>query len=367
MDPRKREIIHKYKPVLSQIVSCDKLIWLVKKYKIFTKAMFDDIFGPYADRNFCDELCTRGPNAFLDFIKVLNDAKCNEIADVLQNESDNEIYPIYYKMDSKPLGYCLIIINKKFEVEDDRLGCEVDASALENLFKELNYDVQIEWDKEGEEIIYLLREFSRKSEFRNVDSCIVYILSHGGQDENLDYILGTDSMKVYKRDICNMFDNKNCELLINKPKIFFFQACRGKLLDYGVIENSKETDVIDNTCKNIEKQNSTDEKGIPNPKFNKDKKVKSKYPLSSDMFVVHSSLPDHQSWKNHVKGSWLCQDLVSVISEYYTKYDLATMMTFVNSKQVTRESEDGCKQIAFVEMNTTGLIHFNRSKKEVCL
>ncbi|GBM72816.1 Caspase-2 [Araneus ventricosus] len=324
--------------------------------------MFDDIFGPKCERDFYDELCTRGPDAFSNFIMVLKSAGYYEIADDLQIKKDNEQVPVYYKMDSDPfIGYCLIIMNQEFDKKKCyREGCQVDAVALKNLFEKLKYDVQIEWNKEGDQMMSILKKFSEKTEFKNVDSCIVYILSHGGQLQNLDYILGTDLERVYKQDIYSMFNNKNCNLLIGKPKIFFFQACRGELLDYGVSKNSCACDANHNT----NNQSSPDWVNVSSLKFDKDRIVEMKYPYCSDMFIVHSSLPDHKSWKNHLAGSWLCQDLVSVVSEHYDKYDLATMMTFVNSKQIVRESADGCKQIThFEQVGVTGLLQFKRSKK----
>ncbi|CAL1300493.1 unnamed protein product [Larinioides sclopetarius] len=360
MDKKSRKIIHDYKSILSRI-PYEKIKLLVKRHKIFNKAMFDDIFDPNSEAkmDFYDELCTRGPDAFPKFIEVLKSAGYSEIAYLLQDKKDNE-QPAYYKMDSEPfVGYCLIIMNQEFDIaEHDREGCQDDADALKNLFEKLKYHVQIEWNKEKDQMISILKEFSKKSEFSNVDSCIVYILSHGNQFENLEYIEGTDFGRVFKKDICSMFNNKNCESLIGKPKIFFFQACRGNLHDPGVTKN----DTYDNT----KTQNSSDSVNASSSKFDEDITETSKYPSCSDMFIVHSSLPDHQSWKDHCGGSWLCQDLVSVVSEYYDKYDLATMMTFVNSKQIVRESKEGYKQISHLEqIGVTGLLQFKRRKTEV--
>ncbi|GIY20204.1 caspase-2 [Caerostris extrusa] len=85
------------------------------------------------------------------------------------------------------------------------------------------------------------------------------------------------------------------------------------------------------------------------------------YPTMSDMVIVHSTLPSYKSRKNHNTGSWLCEDLVNVISNHYQDYDLLTMLTFVCSRMQDRVSVDKTKQTIHVEtFGLKGLIHFNR-------
>lgn len=78
-----------------------------------------------------------------------------------------------------------------------------------------------------------MREFSRRSDLSNVDSCFVIISSHGTEDEehHTTEILGVDSgredsEKVLCTDILAYFNVEACPQMANKPKIFIFQLCR---------------------------------------------------------------------------------------------------------------------------------------------
>ena len=68
------------------------------------------------------------------------------------------------------------------------------------------------------------------------DQCLVlFFLSHGEQVKQngrvVDSILGTDGERVYAdEDILNVFTADSCPQLKSKPKLVFFQACRGGAL-----------------------------------------------------------------------------------------------------------------------------------------
>lgn len=95
-----------------------------------------------------------------------------------------------------------------------------------------------------------IENFCRQPNHRNMDSCVVCLLSHGvegavygtdGQllqvcisiafkDKNVTRIkdLTCLSHGLFQLDwVFEAFDNAHCPLLQNKPKMFFIQACRG--------------------------------------------------------------------------------------------------------------------------------------------
>lgn len=53
--------------------------------------------------------------------------------------------------------------------------------------------------------------------------CLVTLMSHGEKG----FIKMKDGDKVSLEDVFEMFNNKNCPALHEKPKIFIIQACRG--------------------------------------------------------------------------------------------------------------------------------------------
>ncbi|KAM9174011.1 caspase-2 isoform 1-T1 [Pangshura tecta] len=131
-----------------------------------------------------------------------------------------------YKLISQPRGLALVLSNMHFSSEKDlefRSGGDVDYAALEMLFKHLGYRVTVLHDQTAQEMQKALQMFSQLPAHRDVDSCIVALLSHGIEGG----IYGVDGKLLQLQEIFTLFDNANCPSLQNKPKMFFVQACRG--------------------------------------------------------------------------------------------------------------------------------------------
>lgn len=71
-----------------------------------------------------------------------------------------------------------------------------------------------------------------------VDCFVCCILTHGGPAK----LYGCDGKTIQISDIVSKFGNKNCRGLEGKPKVFFFQACRGKKNDPIDTETDMSTD-----------------------------------------------------------------------------------------------------------------------------
>ena len=52
---------------------------------------------------------------------------------------------------------------------------------------------------------------------------VLCILSHGGMNN----IYGTDGKTIKLDTISDMLNNRNCPLMIGKPKLIIIQACQG--------------------------------------------------------------------------------------------------------------------------------------------
>ncbi|XP_054722218.1 caspase-7-like [Uloborus diversus] len=332
MDPEHRRILDENSKDLLDI-DVDLLKPYLLENRIFTAVMLEDI------RNAADlfeELPSRGPKAFMKFIKVLKKANYFKEANKLENALLPEKFQAIslsdcYDISSVPLGYCLIINNVKFDVSylEDREGSNVDADALSKIFRKIGYDIVSEVNLPAAKMWNILKEFSKR-DFTDVHSCIVFILSHGTSMDNLDYIYGTDGVYIPKMDIINLFNNETCESLIDKPRIFFFQACRGNDSDGGVPVGFEK-----------KPRESTDSKSV--------KLTGDIYPTWSDVYVVHSTLPRLVSVRDHDNGTWFCQDLIEVLTQYYRTLDLETMIHKVNSKMFLRLSNYWKKQVLHSE------------------
>ncbi|GFU33617.1 caspase-3 [Nephila pilipes] len=283
--------------------------------------MLRDIFDSENDCDLFVELTTRGPDAFSKFRQVLKEAGYFNEAKVLETNSTNIFKKrLCYKMNSKPIGYCMIINNVDFDLLQRRDGSDEDAVALESLFRMLGYEVTPKRNLTAEKMEINLTEFKEQNKWSSVDSCVLIILSHGDSVANQDIIYGTDSDYMKKMDIYQMFDNINCESLRFKPKMFFFQACRGINEDSGgyVSESTDAAKIV-------------------------------KIPSMSDLLVAHSTLPNHLSYRHLIKGAWFCQDLVQVFSEDYATQDLETMLKTVAQKVENRLSCEHKKQVLHID------------------
>lgn len=68
-----------------------------------------------------------------------------------------------------------------------------------------------------------LLAFSKLESLHNVDSLIVVLMSHGSDQ----FIVGTDNQKINVLDLVKLFNGDHCPAMINKPKLFLINACRG--------------------------------------------------------------------------------------------------------------------------------------------
>ncbi|XP_054858194.1 caspase-2 isoform X3 [Eublepharis macularius] len=131
-----------------------------------------------------------------------------------------------YRLISRPRGLALILSNVHFRGEKDlefRSGGDVDHASLQKLFEYLGYQVFVRHNQTAQEMQEELEIFSKNPSHRNVDSCIVSLLSHGIEGG----VYGVDGKLLQLQEIFRLFDNANCPGLQNKPKMFFIQACRG--------------------------------------------------------------------------------------------------------------------------------------------
>lgn len=130
-----------------------------------------------------------------------------------------------YKMTSKPRGPCLIINNVDFEADifPQRKGSDEDARRFDDIFQQLGFQVIMRRNQTADQMKGLFAELANKCHKQH-DALFVFILSHGSEHG----IYGTDGIEVcLESEIISHFDNRNCEAMVGKPKVFVLQACRG--------------------------------------------------------------------------------------------------------------------------------------------
>ena len=147
-----------------------------------------------------------------------------------EKKKDEEKFSDYvvYKYDVNETGehgVVLIINNVYFKEKDkaDRKSSNEDAQRLKKVFEDHRYHVIVLEDLEADEIKTKVSAIATGVVDKKHDSFICCILSHG----NPAGIEGVDGKTVTITDLAESVNAKNCQALYGKPKIFFFQACRG--------------------------------------------------------------------------------------------------------------------------------------------
>lgn len=244
----------------------------------------------------------------------------------------------YYKMVSKPRGYCLIVNNVDFEnrPEEKRLGSDKDAQRLSTVFEELGFDVIQKRNISSQDMLDFFRTYSRDANLANHDALVVVMLSHGDAEE----IFGTDYLRVNIRDVLEFFNNENCPLLKGKPKMFFLGACRGGRR--GKFESSEH-----------ELSGSFDAATFEEIKKDpEEQKINARNlgPLYSDMLISYSTVYGFVSHRDPTSGSWYCETLAQMLVEHSCDKRLIDLLNKVDELVQARTSEQGCKQTTSYEV-----------------
>ncbi|KAI0221544.1 Caspase-2 [Lamellibrachia satsuma] len=226
-----------------------------------------------------------------------------------------------YDMSKNPRGRAVIISNFDFgDATSNRRGTDSDKKKLEELFMKLFFDTIICDDLKAEQIRQTLKEESRNQK-SSANAFVLCILSHGERD----HIYGTDWELISIEEITTMFDGKSCPQLINKPKIFIVQACRGDKVTQGVSPDKTDSDVGDLADK-IEKMNVCD--------------TQLKVHEKADMISAFSTVLDYASWRNPQDGSWFINDLVDTFVELAWRDDILHLLSEVRRRVSRRITND---------------------------
>ena len=225
-----------------------------------------------------------------------------------------------YSMKKKPHGIAVIINNYKFDpsvnkkVLPNRRGSLVDEDNLLVTLKVLNYEVRTLRNLPASDITRKLMHISLESH-KNYDSFVCCILSHGYRDG----VYGADGDRVTISDIANIFKGSYCRDLVDKPKLFFIQACRGPDSDSGVV---KEEDTF----------------------IDGDDSLHHSLPNGADFLFGYATPPGKVSFRSTKHGSWYISSLCQVLQENAHKLDLLSMLTIVNKEVCKAYTSQGDKQ-----------------------
>ncbi|XP_055722460.1 caspase-7-like [Salvelinus fontinalis] len=241
----------------------------------------------------------------------------------------------FYSMASESRGVCVIINNVDFGTKK-RKGSDIDAEALAKVFSWLKFRVVMCKDKTAVEIPVVLKVFSELKQLSDLQQCgvkewvsgqftdlkdlpkhsdafVCCLLSHGEKEG----VCGTDGTVVPTIDILSPFNGTNCSILVEKPKLFFIQACRGKDVQGGVPVNKKPK--VEGTDRELDTDNGQVQDYT--------------LPLYSDYLVFMANVEQYVSIRNVNTGSWFIQSLCGQLGKGCTgEKDIHAIITLVNAE-----------------------------------
>lgn len=115
------------------------------------------------------------------------------------------------------------------------------------------------------------------------------------------------------QDLYRKFLGNSCKSLIGKPKIFFIQACLGKLTDTRTIFTSQSKPEQVENSKNVV------------------------IPSNADLLLMYSTAEGYYSSRSPTEGSWFIQALCKALLENKDS-ELNTVLTKVN-RNIASQSE----------------------------
>jgi hypothetical protein len=245
---------------------------------------------------------------------------------------DNQVNTSRYEMDHAKRGIALIInINKydnpnPFKLEE-RVWSIKDVENLKKTLGYLEFDVKLVENLTKSKIVECLNQIATEFDHSDFDCFLCVVMSHGKEDN----IVTSDIQLMSFEEI--MKPIKMCLTLFNKPKMFFFQACRGDKQMESTGLDAKEHDHAPDLLLDISSNLHTYEK----------KNDATKFENFTDFLICYSTLPNHLSYANDEKeGTIFIKSFCDVFNDAYknlpNNMSLEKMSTRIN-ESVSKTAE----------------------------
>ena len=252
-----------------------------------------------------------------------------------------------YPMVRRPRGQALIINIESYDndVQERRLGTDVDVENLVQLLKGLEFDVTLKRNLALTPFFREITEFCCNKLHAEADMTIVVILSHG-QD---GVVYASDGQSINMEYIYEFFNNRNCPLLRGKPKFFIVQSCRGDRPDAGV-EGLEDMETAGaSPSKHMSKKRKNESVDAVSKASDVGDVARAR-PTWEDMIIAYSTIPGYASLRDHDKGTWFIQSLVEVFMAHAHDTELVDLLRLTSERLSQFTNELGEKQTCNVEM-----------------
>lgn len=234
-----------------------------------------------------------------------------------------------YKMRSRRRGVFFFVNIIKFQdSKTDRRGAERDHDNLVTLFREMGFTIFYYENLTREQLLRLLRELVVSEYLQRIDSFVLCIQTHGDLLHGHTIMEFSDGSREYTDVIVSMFSNTDCPALVEKPKVFFFPFCRGKISDK--LKNVYLKDLP-----------MTETDGIAQRQF--------LVPTFSDILICYGTVPGFRTHRDTEFGSWYVRELCKVFAENACAHHIEELLKLVGMNTRDYKKAEGLVQVASTE------------------
>ncbi|NWW45691.1 CASP1 protein, partial [Pedionomus torquatus] len=221
----------------------------------------------------------------------------------------SQIYPIYLPKETRTRR-ALLICNIEFEHWSYRKGATADVEGMTKLLEGLGYMVDIHFNLTSQGMAAVMMDFAGHKDHCTSDSTFLVFMSHGVRAGLCGVKTSDGTTDILSLDtIYETFNNKNCPVLLGKPKVLIIQSCRGGKVGSVLISDSKDPAVFTHAAADSIAAGLEDDAVI-------------EVHVESDFATLHSSTPDTVSWRHPEKGSVFLQHLIEQFRNHACNSDL---------------------------------------------
>ncbi|XP_006162341.1 caspase-14 [Tupaia chinensis] len=206
-----------------------------------------------------------------------------------------------------------------------REGSEADLDALEHMFQQLKFESTVKKDPTAQQFQEELEKFQETIDSRKdpVSCAFVVLMAHGEEG----VLEGEDGKFVKLDNLFEALNNKNCQALRAKPKVYIVQACRGEQRDSGERVGGEGVTLI--------------KKDRPQT-----------IPTYTDALHIYSTMEGFIAYRHDQKGSYFIQTLTDVFTNQ--KGPILMLLTEVTRRMAQAELvQEGKPRKANPEIQST--------------
>nr|XP_034304251.1 caspase-1 [Crassostrea gigas] len=198
-------------------------------------------------REFCEKFKNLAPESEPDGYKAIK----RTLVDPLVHHVTQPPFPPLGRFCHETRGFAVLIINSEFDSQSKRRSAVNDEHYMNKMFEELNFDVHVLRNlssKELEDKMKAIRDYVTAE-----SDCFACVISSHGMEGQVrtstpgvrepfirtEHSINTRDGVVSTNKLLELFSDRNCRPLKGKPKMFFIQACRGRI----DVERSDEIDM----------------------------------------------------------------------------------------------------------------------------